>query len=53
MTNSLLARKREIRHRQLKLLGKCTENEMIRVIVYLVEVTVSVLNRLQHTFLVV
>ena len=28
------------------------ESEMIRVIVYLLEVTVSVLNRLQHTFLV-
>ena len=42
----------EIRHRQLKLHGKCTENEMIRVVVYLLELTVSVLNRLQRTFLV-
>ena len=31
---------------------KCTENEMIRVIVYLLEVTVSALNILQHTYLV-
>ena len=42
----------EIRHRQPKLYGKCTENEMIRVVVYLLELTVSVLNRMQHTFLV-